>query len=143
MQSDQIFELSKDKRKQEFSFDKSYSYISIKKVIVASLFGLNPNDWFAKLMQLNPYLKITCTKSSGEKLGYSMVIPNFVSPYHAQPVFEFQGDFIIPEQNKLNDSAFFSHFNNAIIELCYSDNEGADLKMTFIYQLTPGANAKP
>lgn len=142
MQTDKFFELNKDHRTQPFSFDKSYSYISIKKIVIASLFGHKPEEWFSKLMQSNPFLKIKCTKSSGETLEYPIMIASLVSPYHAQPVFEFQDDFIIPEQNMLNQSAFFAHYDNATIELCFSGKEDAELKMTLLYQTTPGADAK-
>jgi len=142
MLTDKFFELHKDKRTQTFSFDKSYSYISIKKIVIASLFGHKPDEWFSKLMQSNPYLKIKCSKVSGETLEYPIMIASLVSPYHAQPVFEFQGDFIIPEQNMLNKSAFFAHYNSATIELCFSGNEDTELKMTLLYTTTPGADAK-
>lgn len=142
MQTDKFFELNKDKRTQTFSFDKSYSYISIKKIVITSLFGHKPDEWFSKLMQSNPFLKIKCTKASGETLEYPIMIASLVSPFHAQPVFEFQDDFIIPEQNMLNQSAFFKHYDNATIELCFSGNEDTELKMTLLYQTTPGADAK-
>jgi hypothetical protein len=143
MQTDKFFELNKDKRIQSFSFDKSCSYISIKKIVIASLFGHKPDEWFSKLMLSYPYLKIKCSKGSGETLEYSIMIASLVSPYHAQPVFEFQDDFIIPEQNMLNKSAFFTHYNIATIELCFSGNEDTELKMTLLYQTTLGADAKP
>lgn len=142
MQIENFFDLNSEKRTQLFSFTHSYSYISIKKIVIASLFGHKPDEWFSKLMQSNPYLKIKCSKSSGETLEYPIMISSLVSPFHAQPVFEFQDDFIIPEQNMLNKSAFFSHYNNATIELCFSGNEDAELKMTILYQTTPGADAK-
>lgn len=143
MQTDKYFELNKDKRTQTFSFDKSYSYISIKKIVISSLFGHKPDEWFSKLLQSNPYLKIKCTKSSGETLEYPIMIASLVSPFHAQPVFEFQDDFIIPEQNMLNKSAFLTHYNSATIELCFFDKEDTELKMALLYQTTPGTDVKP
>jgi len=142
MQTDKIFELSTDKRTQTFSFDKSHSYITIKKIVISSLFGHKSAEWFSKLMLSNPFFKIKCTKSSGETLEYPIMIASLVSPYHAQPVFEFQDDFIIPEQNMLNQSAFFKHYENGTIELCFSGNEDTGLKMTLLYQTTAGADAK-
>jgi hypothetical protein len=142
MQTDKFFELNKDHRAQQISFDKSYSYISIKKIVITSLFGNKPDEWFSKLMQSNPFLKIKCAKSSGETLEYPIMIASLVSSYHIQPIFEFQDDFIVPEQNMLNQSAFFAHYDNATIELCFSGSEDTELKMTLLYQTTPGANAK-
>lgn len=142
MQIDKFFELNKDHRIQQFSFDKSYSNINIKKIVIASLFGHKPDEWFSKLMHSNPFLKIKCSKSSGETLEYPIMIASLVSPNNAQPVFEFQNDFIIPKQNMLNQSAFFKHYDNATIELCFSGNEDTEFKMTLLYQTTPGADAK-
>lgn len=142
MQTDNFFELNKNKRTQTFAFDKSYSYISIKKIAITSLFGQKADEWFSKLMQSNPFLKIKCTKESGETLEYPIMISSLVSPFHSKPVFEFQEDFIIPEQNMLNQSAFFKHYENATMELCFSGNEDTELTMTLLYQATPGADAK-
>ncbi|CAG0988767.1 hypothetical protein FLAV_02184 [Flavobacteriales bacterium] len=142
MQTDKYFELNVNKRKQTFLFQHSYSYISIKKIVISSLFGNKPDEWFSKLMQSNPYLKIKCTKSSGETLEYPVVISSLVSPFHAQPVFEFQNNFVVPEQNMLNKSSFFLHYNNASIELCFNGKEDTEFKITLFYQLTPGANVE-
>lgn len=143
MQRSNFFELSKIKRTQSFALDHTYSYISVKKIVINSLFGHKPDEWFSKLMQANPYFKITCSKASGEILEYPVILASLVSPFHAQPVFEFQDDFIVPEQNMLNKSAFFLHYTKASIELCFYGNEDPELKITLLYQPTPGANAKP
>jgi len=141
MQIDKLFELYKDRKSQAFSFDNSHSYISIKKIVIVSLFGNKPNEWSSKLMSSNPYLKISCTKSSGETLEYPVLIASLISTFHTQPVFEFQGDFIIPEQNILNKPDSYTYFEHAKIELCFSGNEDTDLKLTVLYTTTPGANA--
>lgn len=142
MQIDKFFELNEDKRSQSFSFQQSSSYISIKKLVVSSLFGMKPDEWFSKLTKSNPYLKIKCKKQSGETLEYQIMLSSLVSPYHAQPVFEFQDNFIVPEQNMLNKSAFFLHYNHATIELCFHGEEDLSLKLTLFYQTTPSANVE-
>lgn len=136
MQTDKFFDLNNNHRTQQFSFEKHYSYISIKKIVITSLLGYKPDEWFSKLKQSNPFLKIKFTNSRGETLEYSIVIASLVSSYHAQPVFEFQDNFIIPAQNML------TYYNNATIDLCFFGDEDTDLKMTLLYQTTLGADAK-
>lgn len=142
MGTDLIFELSETRKTQVFSFKNSYSYISIKRIIISSLLGLPPDEWFSKLTELGLHLKITCTKNNGEKFEYPVYLQSHISPYHAQPIIEFIGNFIIPEQNKINISAFLEHFNKAVIELSYKDNVAPKVGLTFVYEKTPGAEAK-
>lgn len=138
MGTDLFFELSNKDSKREFKFKNSYSYISIKKVVISSMYGTN--DWFNKLMALQPTLKITCYKTSGEKLSYEKSIAFLVTQDHAQPVFDFSGDFIVPEQNKFNQSSFIKHFTSASIELCSKGNVSQDVSLTIMYDQTPGTD---
>jgi Fic family protein len=88
LKKDLLFTLTNNERIKEFTFSHRYSYIELKKIILAPLFTWKtPNEWSNKLIQESLYIKITCHSARGASVSDSYSIMAYNHPSYYQPVF--------------------------------------------------------
>lgn len=140
MGNDQILDLDLENEIQKFNFEYPFSFLSIKKIIVSSLFGKEPDEWLQEIVSKNIHLEIHLTKSDGSTLTYPIMLMSFISTMHRNPVFEFRkNEFIIPEDNLGNKSSFSPFFRQGEIRLKHKEDvENINLKI--IYEAAPGTS---
>lgn len=132
------FKLDKKAPTKEFSLKYPFSVVSIQRIIVDNLFGKEPNDWFQELVKQNLYLEISSNRTDGLTSSMRITLTALVSPYHRNPIFDFNNEFIIPEGNIQNNSTFL-FYNRVKIELKSNNSELQDsISLSFFYEKTPG-----
>lgn len=134
------FQLDNSKKFKEFFFDYSFSLISINRIILDSLFGLEPTQWFQELRKYDYYIFITCARTDGVISTFPFMLSAHVSPYHKHPIFDFKNDFLIPDGNISNTSTRI-YYNYCKIELKSRTLEqelNDAIKVTIVYEETPG-----
>lgn len=140
MGNDQILHIDLENKIQKFNFEYQFSILSIKKIIISSLFGKEPDQWLQEIAIKDIHLEIYLTKSDGSTLTYPILLMSFISNMHRNPVFEFQkNEFIIPEDNLGNKSRFSPFFKHGEIRLKHK--EGVEnIKLSIIYEASPGTS---
>ena len=141
------FRLNRTNRLKEFSFQKNYSFISIRRMVCNSLSGA-PDVWSPILTGLNPSIIITCYGANNSTLKSSLFLTTYISPHHYNPIIVFQQGYIIPEENAITIppsgvTSFHTtqSYIRATLELNYNgiDNVGTDdFELTIMYEKTQG-----
>jgi Fic family protein len=122
--------LKTTERKKEFILKNQASFIEIKKIILQPLFSWkHPDEWAAKLAQNNFFIKITCSMNSG--VMASTQYPILASPYHYQPVFEFQPAISIPETIRQRVPFKKEYPIQVLIELLGKENIDFDVMLVY------------
>ena len=117
-----------------FNLAQGYSYVSIKKIIVDSLFG--EVKWVSEMAKRGVGLRFTYSNNINQMSGsFSLNLVTKVEPNFRNPVFDFE-NLIIPEENYRNSSSFKPFFTDLIIELTSSDSNEM---VSIVYELSPGA----
>lgn len=100
------FRLTDKDSNKVFLFKANFSPITIKKIILTSHLGKQPDDWGGVIA--NSFIKIVSTnKKSGYKLEKTISLLQFLSLYQVQPVLELRlilPDYDFYSQNKSLDS---------------------------------------
>lgn len=123
---------------KEFLLKYSFSVISIQRIIIDSLFGKEPSEWFNELSKQNLFLEITSNRTDGLISKMPITLTAFVSPHHRNPIFDFNNEFIIPEGNIQNNSSSV-FYKDVKIELKSSNGSLTDrISLSIFYEETPG-----
>ena len=136
------FRLDNDTTFKEFSLQYSFSVVSIQRIIVDSLFGREPNEWFNELSKQNLYLEITSNRTDGLISTMPITLAAFVSPYHRNPIFDFNNEFIIPEGNIQNNSSFVFYKDVKIELKSYNGQLRDRISLSIFYDDTPGVTQR-
>ena len=136
------FRLDNDTTFKEFSLQYSFSVVSIQRIIVDSLFGREPNEWFNELSKQNLYLEITSNRTDGLISTMPITLAAIVSPYHRNPIFDFNNEFIIPEGNIQNNSSFVFYKDVKIELKSYNGQLRDRISLSIFYDDTPGVTQR-
>ncbi len=126
--------------KIEFKLFYSFSYISIKKIIVH--FSKNSDKWFDLLHKSSLQLYIQYKDRQSVSKSFPLLLITLISAQHKNPTFELSGN-IIPYENYKNMTSLGNYVTELSIEMRYDKNNidiDNQIEITLIYKETPGVN---
>ena len=131
--------LTKEKNKQSFSLQYSFSCIKIEKIIVS----LKDPEWFNVMQKYQPYLFFEYSDNKTGSYSYPLILSSLISAMHMNPIFDFKGDdiIVIPFENQKNMTSLGTFITKLSIELKFhywNLEEIKDFSLTIYYNETPG-----
>jgi hypothetical protein len=134
------FVISREAPTKRFRLDKSYSFITIKKIVATSLFAMDTNAWLQPLMKVNFKFRsrIVEKEETISESSFPLTLGAYVTQQHRRPVFEFDR-LMIPKEHTGHTSAFQRHFTDLEILLeITSGYEDEPYEITVFYETTAG-----
>ncbi len=120
-----------------FNLNYSFSFIRIRKIVVRATPSPAPNAWSSVLSGLN--LVISYSKPNASRTEPFNLL-SFYSPYHLQPIFEFEKEkWMFPSENVKNITSFGSFYNRLAITLEEHNPIPSNAVITIFYDASPGA----
>ena len=103
MTSELAFRLSNDSEanaKKEFILKNEFSYISIKKISVMSLYG--DVEWATKMLNIKPKIEIELHSNTGMTTRFYLDLISLTTPYLRQPVYETPNNNLYGKDEVMN-----------------------------------------
>ena len=126
------FNLTNKEKTKTIEFGTS-QMICIEKIIIASLFGLPANEWFAKIRELDIRIKHRCEKASGRYYEETIEVLSYISN-QTNPVIDLK-NYLVPACWRLNPSGYkdHPHFDTVKFELEYTSSDEDNLDVLIFY----------
>lgn len=139
-----ILTLCKKTPFKDFFFSYPFAYIAINKIIIDSLFGLEPNAWFKELSDNGYFIKFTCGRTDALVNSNMSILSSYISPFHRNPIIEFEKPLIVPEANKSNSSTniFYNYCKIELMARTLNLELDENIKVSLYYETTPGVVEK-
>lgn len=119
---------------RKIHLDYNYSYLTIKKIVIPSLYG-NLN-WVQEINRSNLKLKINLKGNNGITSTFVVSFLSLITPHSLNPVFE---TFLeIPKEHANSATSFSNYYNEIEFELMAYENLNTKFEVVLLCSESPG-----